>query len=88
MSEGGGEMRNPYGNIAAPMNGYIWDACNRAGVRVRSYGEFVERRPDPEAKKRHLPHRYFRQRWYFLLGGCFRCGGQFLLGLSGIRRRI
>jgi YVTN family beta-propeller protein len=51
MSEGGGDMRNPYGNITAPMNGYIWDACNRAGVSVRSYGEFVQRGPDPEAEQ-------------------------------------
>jgi DNA-binding beta-propeller fold protein YncE len=43
LSEGGGNMRGPYGNIAAPSQGYIWDACIRAGVGVRSYGEFVER---------------------------------------------
>jgi DNA-binding beta-propeller fold protein YncE len=43
LSEGGGNMRNPYGNIAAPEQGYIWDACTRAGISVRSYGEFVER---------------------------------------------
>ncbi len=30
MSEGGGKMRNAYGNVTAPLNGYIWDACNRA----------------------------------------------------------
>ncbi len=41
LSEGGGEMRNAYGNLDAPMNGYIWDSCNRANVSVRSYGEFV-----------------------------------------------
>ena len=35
-------MRNPYGNVAAPAEGYIWDACARAGVSFRSYGEFVE----------------------------------------------
>ena len=51
MSEGGGTMRNPYGNVTAPMNGYIWDACTRAGVSVRSYGEFVSRGPDPEGEK-------------------------------------
>jgi YVTN family beta-propeller protein len=48
LSEGGGEQRNPYGNITAPQNGYLWDACVRAGVSVRSYGEFVgpdEKRP-------------------------------------------
>jgi YVTN family beta-propeller protein len=42
LGEGGGNMRGPYGNIAAPSAGYIWDACTRAGVSVRSYGEFVE----------------------------------------------
>ena len=41
LSEGSGPQRNPYGNIAAPANGYLWDACNRAKVGVRSYGEFV-----------------------------------------------
>lgn len=41
LSEGGGPMRNPYGNLDAPAQGYIWDACRRAGVSVRSYGEFV-----------------------------------------------
>jgi len=43
LSEGGWYMRGPYGNISAPSQGYIWDACTRAGVSVRSYGEFVER---------------------------------------------
>ena len=43
LSEGGGQMRNPYGNVAAPADGYIWDFCKRAGVSVRSYGEFVMR---------------------------------------------
>ncbi len=42
LSEGGGAMRNAYGNIAAPAKGYIWDYCRRAGVSVRSYGEFAE----------------------------------------------
>lgn len=41
LSEGGAEKRNAYGNLAAPAQGYIWDACHRAGVSVRSYGEFV-----------------------------------------------
>jgi YVTN family beta-propeller protein len=40
-SEGGGEMRNAFGNIAAPLNGYLWDAALRAGKTVRSYGEFA-----------------------------------------------
>ena len=42
LSEGGGAMRNAYGNVAAPLNGYIWDACIRAGKTVRSYGEFAD----------------------------------------------
>jgi YVTN family beta-propeller protein len=41
LSEGGGQMRNAYGNLTAPQNGYIWDACLRAGKTVRSYGEFA-----------------------------------------------
>ena len=43
MSEGGGSQRNPYGNLTAPSRGYIWDMAKRAGVSVRSYGEFVHR---------------------------------------------
>ncbi len=42
LSEGGGAMRNAYGNITAPQHGYIWDACLRAGLAVRSYGEFAD----------------------------------------------
>jgi DNA-binding beta-propeller fold protein YncE len=42
LSEGGGPQRNPYGNVAAPQGGYLWDAANRAKVSVRSYGEFVQ----------------------------------------------
>jgi DNA-binding beta-propeller fold protein YncE len=41
LGEGGWFMRNPFGNIAAPSLGYIWDYATRAGVSVRSYGEFV-----------------------------------------------
>jgi DNA-binding beta-propeller fold protein YncE len=48
LSEGGGEMRNAYGNVTAPLNGYIWDACVRKGVSVRSYGEFAGRGQDDE----------------------------------------
>ena len=43
LSEGGGKMRTPFGNIAAPPNGYIWDTVVRAGKTVRSYGEFIDR---------------------------------------------
>jgi YVTN family beta-propeller protein len=42
LAEGGSFMRNPYGNLSAPENGYIWDYALRAMVTVRSYGEFVE----------------------------------------------
>ncbi|MEO8358578.1 MAG: bifunctional YncE family protein/alkaline phosphatase family protein [Vicinamibacteria bacterium] len=40
LSEGGGEMRNAYGNLAAGPRGYIWDAAARKKVTYRSYGEF------------------------------------------------
>jgi YVTN family beta-propeller protein len=40
LSEGGGEMRNQFGNLAAGPRGYIWDAAARKGVSYRSYGEF------------------------------------------------
>jgi DNA-binding beta-propeller fold protein YncE len=43
LSEGGGQMRTPFGNLAAPLNGYIWDQAVRKNVSVRSYGEFVAR---------------------------------------------
>ncbi|MEP6995531.1 MAG: bifunctional YncE family protein/alkaline phosphatase family protein, partial [Acidobacteriota bacterium] len=49
LSEGGGPNRNPYGNITAPSEGYIWDACRRAGVSVRSYGEFAVPHQESEA---------------------------------------
>jgi len=41
LTEGGSPNRNAYGNITAPANGYIWDHAKRAGVSVRSYGEFA-----------------------------------------------
>jgi YVTN family beta-propeller protein len=41
LSEGGYKMRNPFGNIAAPPQGYIWDFAKRANVSYRSYGEFA-----------------------------------------------
>jgi DNA-binding beta-propeller fold protein YncE len=46
LSEGGGKQRNPYGNITAPPNGYLWDAAARAGISVLSYGEFGMRGPE------------------------------------------
>ena len=42
LSEGGGLLRNPFGNISAPPGGYLWDYARRANVSVRSYGEFVD----------------------------------------------
>ena len=42
LGEGDGIMRNPFGNLTAPESGYIWDYATRAGVSVRSYGEFVQ----------------------------------------------
>jgi YVTN family beta-propeller protein len=41
LSEGGYHMRNPFGNIAAPAQGYLWDYAKRAGITYRSYGEFA-----------------------------------------------
>jgi YVTN family beta-propeller protein len=41
LSEGGYKMRNPFGNIAAPPQGYIWDFAKRANLTYRSYGEFA-----------------------------------------------
>lgn len=51
MSEGGWGDRNAYGNLSAPPDGYIWDFAARAGVSVRSYGEFAkwEKRGGPVA---------------------------------------
>jgi YVTN family beta-propeller protein len=42
LTEGGGFMRNPFGNLSAPAQGYLWDYARRANVSVRSYGEFVQ----------------------------------------------
>jgi YVTN family beta-propeller protein len=50
-SEGGGTRRNAYGNAAAPLNGYIWDACVRNNVTVRSYGEFASWGPGATADR-------------------------------------
>jgi DNA-binding beta-propeller fold protein YncE len=51
LSQGGGKMRSAYGNVTAPLDGYIWDACVRAGVSVRSYGEFTMRGAEPEEER-------------------------------------
>ncbi len=42
LSEGGWARRNPYGNLAAPPDGHLWDFAKRAGVSYRSYGEFAD----------------------------------------------
>lgn len=41
LSEGGYKRRGEYGNFSAPPLGYIWDFAKRAGISVRSYGEFA-----------------------------------------------
>jgi YVTN family beta-propeller protein len=43
LSEGEFAQRNAYGNLSAPPDGYLWDFAARAGVSVRSYGEFARR---------------------------------------------
>jgi hypothetical protein len=55
LSEGGGQMRTAYGNISTPINGYVWDACVRAGKTVRSYGEFVAMDPATGGMKATVP---------------------------------
>jgi YVTN family beta-propeller protein len=51
LSEGTGQMRNAYGNVAAPRDGYIWDAAIKKGLSVRSYGEFTHWEPGPIADR-------------------------------------
>ena len=41
LSEGGFNIRDQYGNFSAPPLGYLWDFAKRAGVSIRSYGEFA-----------------------------------------------
>ena len=43
LAEGVRRTGNAFGDLASPAEGYIWDACKRAGVSVRDYGEFAER---------------------------------------------
>jgi YVTN family beta-propeller protein len=52
LSEGGGAMRNPYGNAAAPADGYLWDAALRKQLAVRSYGEFTHWSPGTAADRK------------------------------------
>jgi DNA-binding beta-propeller fold protein YncE len=51
LSEGTGAMRNAYGNVAAPADGYIWDSAVRSHVLVRSYGEFAHWGPGTQAER-------------------------------------
>lgn len=52
--------------LAYPSGGYLWDACARAGVSYRSYGEFVFNPDDPrdtvvagmESLRGHVAPRY------------------------------
>jgi len=55
LSEGGHEVRNNYGNLAAPAQGYIWDFANRAGVSVRSYGEFASWEKEGRPVRANVP---------------------------------
>jgi hypothetical protein len=51
LSEGTGAQRNAYGNVAAPLNGYVWDAAARHHLTYRSYGEFAHWGPGTTADR-------------------------------------
>jgi YVTN family beta-propeller protein len=51
LSEGIGALRNAFGNVAAPLNGYLWDAAARRHVTYRSYGEFAHWGPGTTADR-------------------------------------
>src|SRR5262249_42285539 len=51
LSEGTGPQRNAYGNVAAPLNGYLWDAAERQHVTYRNYGEFAHWGPGTIAER-------------------------------------
>ncbi len=77
LSEGEGTMRNAYGNVSAPAQGYIWDACLRSGVSVRSYGEFVFD-PNPARERPAQPQ-----------AGDFKAGpGPFEASVPGLKGHI
>ncbi len=77
LSEGEGTMRNAYGNVSAPAQGYIWDACLRSGVSVRSYGEFVFD-PNPARERPAQPR-----------AGDFKAGpGPFEASVPGLKGHI
>ena len=77
LSEGGGANRNAYGNLSAPPGGYLWDACVRKGVSVRSYGEFVHD-PKPLVPRKSPP-----------VAGEFRASaGPYAASVPGLEGRI
>jgi len=51
LSEGIGALRNAFGNIAAPRDGYLWDMAARHHVTYRSYGEFAHWGPGTSADR-------------------------------------
>ncbi len=40
------------GDLARPPSGYLWDACNAAGLSYRSYGEYGRRVSEPDGSFR------------------------------------
>jgi YVTN family beta-propeller protein len=44
----GGIEDDDEGNLSRPPSGYIWDACKRAGLTYRSYGEYGGRVSQPD----------------------------------------
>jgi YVTN family beta-propeller protein len=40
------------GNLSNSPSGYLWDACNRAGLSYRSYGEYGKRVSQPDGSAR------------------------------------
>jgi DNA-binding beta-propeller fold protein YncE len=55
LTEGGWETRTKYGNISAPAEGWLWDFATRAGVSVRSYGEFGDWEKPGQTVKAQAP---------------------------------
>ena len=40
--------------IAHPRDGFIWDHCQRAGISFRSYGWFVDKKPNIKVLEGHI----------------------------------
>ncbi|NBU76550.1 MAG: hypothetical protein EBS30_15250, partial [Planctomycetes bacterium] len=40
------------GHLSNPPSGYLWDACKRAGLSYRSYGEYGKRVSEPDGSSR------------------------------------